>query len=95
MRLLLVGQVAQTYGVLPRVAERDLESDPEQLSLLCIPVMRYAEAFHAYRSANKARIAQWGSDPLMAEVTEREFVRAGGELGVAVVPDGSGAECEP
>lgn len=80
------------FGVLPGAVAHDLDRDPEQLTLRCMEVLHYADAFEAFQSANKDRIKAWGADPMMAEVTEREFIRAGGDMGDAVEPDGQGVE---
>ena len=35
--------VAKAFGVLPSAAARDLDEDPEQLSLLCLPLLNYSD----------------------------------------------------
>lgn len=42
--------VAESWGVLPSVAARDLDADPEQLSLVCIPLLEYARAYRALQN---------------------------------------------
>ncbi len=83
-RLWQIANVAEAFHVLPSAAARDLHRDPEQLSLVCLGLLRYAEAWRAYRSAadqpgasGKALLDAWrkttGGAYLMALVTENDF----------------------
>lgn len=49
---------------------RRLDHDPEQLSLTCVRLLRYAEAKAVYDSANKDAIKAWRGSRMMALVEE-------------------------
>lgn len=72
--------MAKEYRVLPKVAERDLFNDPEQLALVCIDINRFAEAKAVYDSADKQAIAGHSGTKMMARVQEIafEFAAEGG-----------------
>jgi hypothetical protein len=48
---------------------RDLDEDPEQLALLCLPLFRYAEAKSAFdRSKADDDLAAWNGSKVMDDV---------------------------
>ncbi len=50
---------------------RDLDEDPEQLALQCIPLFRYAEAKSAFdRSKSDDDLAAWKGSPVMDSVVK-------------------------
>ena len=53
-RLLTVARVAEAFHVLPSVAARALDEDPEQLDVLCLTVLSYASV--------KSQFDQAGTD---------------------------------
>jgi len=66
--------VAETFHVLPSVAAKDLDDDPEYLSLLCLPLLRYAEAYHAERHAeSEDALKPWKGNPVMEDVLRNKF----------------------
>lgn len=74
VRLWIIANVAETFHVLPSVAARDLDDDPERLSLLCISLLRYAEAHGAEeRSKSKEDLAPWKGSKIMELVLENKF----------------------
>lgn len=75
-RLWICATVGKEFGVLPSAVARDLDDDPEQLSLLCLPLLRYAEAWAAYRRANKAELKAWRGSAMMRKVEEIDFAIA-------------------
>lgn len=75
--------VAKEWGITPRAAIREIENDPERLVLALIPLMRYGDAYHAHKSANKHAIkAERKRNGRMLDLVERyEFDRAQAALG--------------
>ena len=41
-RLWIIAVIAKAFHILPSVVARDLDNDPEQLSLACLPLLNYA-----------------------------------------------------
>lgn len=76
----LIAQVADRFHVLPTVARDDLNSDPEQLSLQCLPLLGYAEAYRAWKRGRKSELKAWEGSPLMDLVKEIAFDGAEAEL---------------
>lgn len=72
--------MAKEFGVLPAVVARDLDRDPEQLSLLCLPLLRYAEAHAAYRRANKTELKAWKNSEMMRQVERIDFAIVEAEM---------------
>jgi len=60
---------------------RALDSDPEQLDLACLPLLRYSEAFGAYRRGRKSELKAWEGSAMMAQVQENDFAAAAEALG--------------
>lgn len=59
---------------MPSVAARDLDRDPEQLSLACIPLLRYAEAKAEFDAAKDDKaLERWKGSSLMAGVRKNTF----------------------
>jgi len=66
--------VAEAFHVLPSVVARDLDRDPEQLSLICIPLLRYAEAKGDFdRSKEEKDLDRWKGSKLMSSVRKNTF----------------------
>ena len=70
--------VAREFQVLPSVVARDLDSDPEMLSLECLSLLQYASAK-----------ALWDSDPkrarsegsaVMEQVIDNDFALAAEQM---------------
>lgn len=72
--------VAREWGVLPSQAALDLDDDPEQLALACIPLLRYAQAHAAFKRANKTELKGWRGVPVMDEVEVNAFELAQAEI---------------
>ena len=66
--------------MLPSVVARDLDEDPEQLSLVCYPLLQYAEAHAAYRRASASELKAWRGSRLMDQVTENDFALRAREI---------------
>lgn len=74
VRLWIISQIAEAYHVLPRQAAEDLDSDPEQLSLKCLPLIRYAEAKHAEEhQQDESEMKAWRGSQMMKLVLENKF----------------------
>lgn len=70
----MIANIAETFHVLPTTVARDLDEDPERLSLLCLSVLRYAEAKSAEeRSESESDLASWKGSQLMERVLENKF----------------------
>ena len=67
--------MANSYHVLPSQAARDLDNDPEQLSLVCLTLLNYADAKRAFDQAkDKTRdLAAWKDSNLMPHVERNTF----------------------
>jgi hypothetical protein len=76
----LIAQVAERFHVLPTVARDDLNRDPEQLSLQCLPLLGYAEAYRAWKRGKKAELKSWEGSHFMDLVKENDFDGAEAEL---------------
>ena len=81
-RLLTIANVAREFHLLPTVVARDLDNDPDQLSLLCLQALRYSDAFRAYKRGKKAEMDAWKDSSIMRQVTENDFARAREEMGL-------------
>ena len=65
----MVAVIAESFHVLPSEVARDLDEDPEQLSLLCIPLLKYAEAKRAFDAAKDPKdLEPWRTSVMMALV---------------------------
>lgn len=58
--------------MLPTVVARDIDNDPERLSILCVQALRFAEAHRAFRRANKTELKSYAGDPMMRRVEQFE-----------------------
>lgn len=59
---------------MPSVAARDLDRDPEQLSLICIPLLRYAEAKAEFDAAKDDKaLERWKGSTVMEAVRRNTF----------------------
>lgn len=75
-RMYTIACIAKEFGVLPSVVARDLDNDPEQLSLECLKLLSYAEAKSVYDSGNKHMIDSRKDSPVMQEVEKNDFALA-------------------
>jgi len=72
--LWLVTQVAEQFHVLPSVAARDLDDDPERLSLVAVSLLRYAHAKAEFDVADSDdRLKHWKGSELMKTVKKNTF----------------------
>ena len=62
--------------MLPSAVARDLDDDPEQSAILCLSMLRYAEAHAAFRRANKEELKAWRDNHYMDLVNRYAFERA-------------------
>lgn len=64
-----MGQIAEAFHVLPSVAARDLDDDPERLSLAVMPLLAYSRAYHALDAAQgadgAAALKAWDGSKMM------------------------------
>lgn len=61
--------IAEAFHVLPSTVARDLDDDPEQISLLCLPLLSYARAKHAFDVAKDQKdLEPWAKSMDMALV---------------------------
>jgi hypothetical protein len=76
--------VGKEFGVLPSVAARHLDSDPDQFDLFAIRMLRFSEAYAIYRRADAKEIESYkkAGGKAMALVEEFDFARAAAELGM-------------
>ncbi len=72
-RLWTIAVVANSYHVLPSVVARDLDNDPEQLSLVCLTLLNYADAKRAFERGNEHELASWKDSPMMGHVEKNTF----------------------
>jgi hypothetical protein len=63
--------------VLPIVAARDLDNDPERLSLVALDLLRYEEAFQVYKRADAKETEKWQNNR-MFKLVERNTLIADG-----------------
>ena len=75
-RMYTIACIAKEFGVLPSVVAKDLDDDPEQLSLECLKLLSYAEAKSVYDSGNKSMIDAREDSPVMQEVIKNDFAMA-------------------
>lgn len=62
----MIATVADRFHQLPSAVARDLDEDPEQLSLECVPLLHYAEAKSVYdRAKDKSELGAWEDSPVM------------------------------
>ncbi len=68
-RLYTIAVVAESFHQLPSVVARDLDEDPERLALACLPLLRYAEAFGAFKAAkDEQSLEHWKGSSTMDAV---------------------------
>lgn len=70
----MIAVVADAFHQLPSVVARDLDDDPEQLSLVCLSLLQYAQAYRAYDTA-KGDIEKtaWKDSEIMSQVIQNAF----------------------
>lgn len=62
--------MAQEFHLSPLAVARELRRDPSQLALVCVGMLRYAEAHAVYKRANKKELERWDGSKLMDQVKE-------------------------
>ncbi len=68
-RVFLYAQAAKEFGVLPSAARDDIEHDPEQLTVRCLVMLRYADAYWAERNAKSSKdLEGWKQSKMMDTV---------------------------
>jgi hypothetical protein len=74
IRLITIARVAEAFHVLPSQVARDLDEDPEQLSLVCLSVLQYAEAHDAEkRSQGEDDLKHWKGSKIMDMVIDTKL----------------------
>ena len=74
VRLMLIARIAETFSQLPSVVARDLDSDPERLSITCLSFLSYAEAYGAEKRAKSADdLKAWEGSKVMDDVIRNSF----------------------
>lgn len=75
VRIWVATRVAKEFGVLPSVAARDLDEDPERLSLIAVSLLAYSQAKSAYDAAegDDKKLEAWKGSETMAKVRENTF----------------------
>lgn len=75
VRLWVIARVAKEFGALPSVVARDLDEDPEQLSLLAVQVLGYGSAKAEYDAAqgDAQKLKHWKNSDLMDTVRDNTF----------------------
>jgi hypothetical protein len=76
-RLWIVAKVAETFHVLPSVAARDLDEDPNQTAIECLALLNYARGKHVFDAAkgDDKKIESMGvSEDLAADVRLNTFI---------------------
>jgi hypothetical protein len=68
-------RIAKEFGVLPSVAARDLDNDPERLSMIAVSLLAYSQAKAAYDAADgdDKKLEAWKDSDTMAEVRSNSF----------------------
>ena len=63
-------RVAKEFGVLPSVAARDLDEDPERLSMIAVSLLAYSQAKSAWDAADgdPKNLEAWKDNDTMASV---------------------------
>jgi hypothetical protein len=73
-RLWAITVAAEHWHVLPSVAARDLDDDPQQLALVCRTLSIYAQAKAAFDTAtDDSQLEAWKSSELMTQVQANAF----------------------
>jgi hypothetical protein len=68
-------RVAKEFNVLPSVAARDLDEDPERLSMTAVSLLAYSQAKAAWDAAegDSSKLDAWKDSDLMAQVQKNAF----------------------
>ena len=61
---------------------RDLDEDPERMSLTCLSLLRYAEAKRVFDRANKDELKAWRDNKMMEKVEEIAFKLTEEQMGI-------------
>jgi len=71
---MLSARIAETFHQMPTVVARDLDNDPAQLSLACLSVLQYAEAYAAEKRAKSDDdMKPWKGSRVMETVLKNKF----------------------
>lgn len=70
-----MARIAKEFGVLPSVVARDLDNDPEQLSVVAMQFLSYARAKAEYDAADgdQKKLEHWKDSELMDTVRNNTF----------------------
>jgi hypothetical protein len=73
--LWLATRVAKEFGVLPSVAARDLDDDPERLSIIAMTLLAYHQAKSAYDAVDgdDKKLEPWKDSNVMRRVKDNTF----------------------
>ena len=75
-RLWTIAVIAEAFHVLPSAVARDLDDDPEMVSLECFHFLQYAKAYADFDSDGDEAVKRWKGSALMDEVTANTFAMA-------------------
>lgn len=66
--------LADTFHVLPSQVARDLDRDPERSAIECAAMLRYAEAWRAFKhSKGPEDLKPWRDSKMMEQVERNTF----------------------
>lgn len=72
--MLLIGQIAKMFGVLPSVVAADLDNDSSELTMQTFEALMYAETKRVFDTAkDKTKIDPFMKDPVMRAVVKNTF----------------------
>ena len=68
-------RIGKEFNVLPSVAAKDLDEDPERLSMTAVSLLAYSQAKSAYDAAegDSKKLEAWRDSETMAEVRDNTF----------------------
>lgn len=73
-RLWIIAAVAEAFHVLPTIVAREMDDDPENLSIICLQMLRYAEAKRAEEvSKDEKDLEAWKGSWIMEQVLQNKF----------------------
>jgi hypothetical protein len=85
----LLACIAKEFGVLPSQVDRAVNQDPDQTDMKCLFLVRYHEAYAAYKRADAKELKKWKGKEVMAQV-EANGAPTPEELAEAGQPEGAG-----
>lgn len=66
--------IAKEFGVLPNQVADALRDDTEELTVNALPLLRYAEAYQAFKHAeSEESLKPWRGSPIMEQVKRNVF----------------------